>query len=240
MSVEWLPFLGRDLRAAVQAKWETKMGDIMRQTFVLATAMATAALCSLAISAVPALGFEFEFDSETSSSSVTTSSTALVIQLGTSGSVECSSIKLKASPVLGVSATLKARIEEPSVTCIYNDNAKLVSEQIEKFEPKCPIFLESEKLEELSATDFNEGLAELNCTLKIKTKGCNLTVGPTSPSREYEWGDTDLTLGHYESLLTLELKKVKYTISSGCGSSGTSGEFNVSIPIEHVIIPPVM
>jgi hypothetical protein len=113
----------------------------------------------------------------------------------------------------------------------------MVGEPISAFEPKCPIFLESEKLEELSATLFNEGLAELNCTLKITTKaGCKITVGPTSAVREYEWENTDLTTGDHESLLTLELKHVKYTISSGCGSNGTSGEFDVSIPIKQVIV----
>jgi hypothetical protein len=211
------------------------MGDIMRKIFVLA--MATAALCPLAISAEPALGFEF--DSETALPSLVSSSTPLVIQLGASGWVECSSIELKTSPALGPQTELKVKMEGESF-CSYEDNTKMVGELILSSgvePPKCPLVLESAKLEELSAKLFNEGLAELNCELKITTTaGCKITIEHGTFAREYEWDNLTTTLGNYESLLKLELKHLTYKISSGCGSNGTSGEFKVSLPVKHVIV----
>jgi hypothetical protein len=211
---------------------------------ILVSATVTAALCSLSISAAPALGFAFE--SETSSSTETTPSTDLVIQLGTSGSVECSTLKLKSSPAFGSSETLHVQIKEPT-GCIFNNNAKQVSETAAIISTgsgkNCPIELESEQLIELSETEFAEGFAEVGCHPQFKTTLNSCTVEleePTAHIREFEWYDTNDTLHHYESVLKLKLKKVKYTISSGCGSGGINGELHLTAPIKYVVVPPAM
>jgi hypothetical protein len=213
------------------------MGDMMRRIFV--PAMIAVALCSLTIAVAPALGQDSEFSSETSLASETTSSTAQVIRLGTSGWVECLKIKLKASPTLGVSTTLKVKVESYT-TCSYSHSLK--SEAITTIEPKCPIVLESEFLEELSVTEFGEGLAKFHCELKITgAAGCKIVVKePATALPEFAWTNTNTTSGHYESLLKLRLEKLGYTISSGCGSNGTNGEYDVSVPIEHVIVLPTL
>jgi hypothetical protein len=211
---------------------------MMRKILVPATI--AAALCSLSLSAAPALGFEFE--SETSSSTETTSSTDLVIQLGTSGSVECSPPKLESSPTLGSSDVLKVKIGEPS-GCFFNDNAKGKSEG-GTIKQSCPLILESTDLVEVSDTEFAEGRAEFVCKLKFETSGsptCTVKLEKTtSPIREFEWYDTNNTLHHYESVLMIELKGMEYKISSGCGSNGTNGQLDLTAPIKYVVVPPAM
>lgn len=206
----------------------------MRKIFVSATIMA--ALCSLAFSAAPALGLEFE--SETSSPSETSSSTAQIIQLGTSGWVECLKMSMTASPELGASKKLKAKLEKYT-TCSYNHNetAEVVSVS------NCLIVLESAALVELSEEEFAEGHVKLNCKLKIEhVGGCEIVIEePTTASREYAWTNIDATLGRYESLLQFRLEKLKYTIKgTGCGSNGSNGEYEGSIPIKYVTIFPAM
>lgn len=208
----------------------------MRKTFVTATV--TAAVCSLAISVAPALGQDSEFSSETLSTSETTSSTAQIFRVGTSGWVECAKIKLKSSPELGVSTTLKVKIESYT-TCSYNHS--LLSEVVTTIEPKCPVVLESELLEELSVTEFGEGLAKFHCTLKFFTSLCKVEFEEHLPALpEFAWTNTNTTAGHFESLLKMRMEKLTYKISSGCGSNGTNGEWDGSIPIEHVIVLPTL
>ena len=206
---------------------------------ILVSATVTAALCWLSLSAAPALGFEFE--SETSSPTNTTPSTDLVIQLGTSGSVECSTLKLESSPTLGSSDILHVKIQEPT-GCFFNDNAKGASEKV-KTTQSCPLILESTDLVEVSDTEFAEGLAEFVCKPKFENTAGTCTVElekTTVPIREYEWYDTNNTLHHYESVLKLELKNMKYKIKSGCGSNGTNGELDLTAPIKYVVVPPAM
>jgi hypothetical protein len=205
---------------------------MMRKIFVSATA--TAALCSLAISVAPALGLEFESEATFSE---TPSSTAQVIQLGTSGWVECFKMTMTASPALGASTKLKAKLEKYT-TCSYNHN--------EKGEPvtvsNCLIVLESADLVELSEEEFAEGHAKLNCNLKIThiVGVCEIKIEePTTALPEYAWTNINATLGHYESLIQFRLEKLKYTITgTGCGSSGINGEYEGSIPIKYVTIFP--
>jgi hypothetical protein len=210
----------------------SEMGGMMIKMFV--SAAVTAALCSLAISVAPAFGQDSEFASESATVTTTTSSTAQIIRLGTSGWVECPEITMKSSPTLGASTTLKLKIETYT-GCVYNHNLK--SEPTTP-ETKCPIVLESADLEELFANEFAEGLAKFHCTLKITgIGGCKIAIEePTTALPEYAWTNTDTTSGHYKSLLKLRLEKLQYSFSSGCGSSGTNGEWNGSIPIEHVIV----
>jgi hypothetical protein len=111
----------------------------------------------------------------------------------------------------------------------------------EEIKPECPILLESNVLEEISINEFAEGLARFNCTLKITTVGsCKIEIEEhTAPTSEFAWTNTNTTTGHYESLLKFRLDKLEYTISpSGCGSGGTNGEYDGSIPVEHVIVLP--
>jgi hypothetical protein len=114
-----------------------------------------------------------------------------------------------------------------------------------EIKPECPILLESEVLEEISVTEFAEGLARFDCEPKILTVGkCEIVIEehPT-PLPRFAWTNTDTTSGHYESLLKFRLEKLKYTISGplGCGDgSGTNGEYDGSIPIEHVIVLPTL
>ena len=206
---------------------------------ILVPATITAALCSLSLSAAPALGFEFE--SETSSSTETTSSTDLVIQLGTSGSVECSPPKLESSPTLGSSDELKVKILGLS-GCSFNDNAKGKNEP-GTIAQHCPLILESADLVEVSDTEFAEGRAEFICRPEFVNTAGTCTVKlekTTSPIREFEWYDTNDTLHHYESVLKIELKKMEYKIKSGCGSNGTNGELDLTAPIKYVVVPPAM
>jgi hypothetical protein len=214
----------------------SEMGDMMRKIFVSATAMAV--LCSSVISVAPALGLEFESDSATATE--TTSSTAQVIPLGTSRWVECLKITMKTSQEPVVSPQLKVKIETYT-TCSYSHNLK---SEVTTPSPKCPMVLESAALVELSEVEFAEGLAKLHCELKFKhTGGCEIVIKePTTALLEYAWTNTDTKFGNYESLLKLRLEKLQYTITgaTGCAASGTNGEYDGSIPIDHVIVPPTM
>lgn len=192
-------------------------------------------LCSLTIPAAPTLGFEFE--SETSSPSTTTSSTAQVIQLGASGWVECLKMEMTASPTAGALTKLKVKLEKYT-TCSYSHNMKSEIVTVSN----CLAVVESAALVELSEVEFAEGRAKLNCKIKIEHPGgCLITIEePTTALPEYAWEDINSTAGHWESLIKFRLENLKYTISSGCGTSGTNGEYLGSVPIDHVTIFPAM
>lgn len=215
----------------------------MRKIFASATI--TVALCSLAISAAPALGLEFEGET---GSSLTSSTTAQIIHLGTylgnSRWVECSKVKIKASPKAGAFTKLGTTLEEYP-TCSYNRELK--SESVETMDT-CTITLESADLVEFTEEEFGEGRAKFGCTLEfdnVSGKGCKIEIekpGATVP--EYLWTNLDGTPKHYESLIQLKLKNLEYKIeafgSGVCKSSGSgsNGEYDGSIPIRYVTIFP--
>lgn len=214
----------------------------MRKLFV--SAMAMAALCSLAISVAPALGLEFEGEVGLS---ITKSTTAQIIQLGTylgnSRWVECFKVEMKASVKAGASTKLATTLEEYE-TCIYNRELK---SEIVETGGACSITLESTDLVELTEEEFGEGRAKF-CKLEFASasgKGCEITIeGSTTAVPEYVWKNLDGTPKHYESLIQLKLKNLKYTIANlggtTCKSSGTgsNGEYEGSIPIRYVTIFP--
>lgn len=205
----------------------------MRKIFV--SAAVTAAICSLAISVTPALGLTHEFYGDTSSPTEATSSTAPVFQLGSSGWVECSKIKITADPTTVTEQKLKLKMEE-FTTCSYNHNQ--TSDPV-AVSPKCPIVMKSTNLAEEFTNEFSEGRAKLECNLHFTdaSKKCEIVMKePATVVPEFAWRNTDTTFGHYESLLLLRLEKLTYTISSACGSNGTNGEIDYSIPIVGVIV----
>ncbi len=203
----------------------------MRKTFVLA--FATTALCSLAISAGPAFGHEF--DGETSSP--TTTKTAQIIQLG-SNWVECDELETTASPASGLSSRLKIKWEK-FTGCSYNYG--LAGHPVIEIHKKCSVELTSTNLAEVFTNEFDEGRAKPECIFQIVTAKCKIVISePTAFLPEFEWRNTDLTSGHFESLLIFRLEKLSYTITeaegAGCGSSGTNGEYDGSMPIKGVIV----
>jgi hypothetical protein len=208
---------------------------------LLVSATVTAALCSLAISVAPALGQLSEFESESSSASEAPSTTAQVFRVGSSGWVECLKIKVKASPVFGPQTTLKVKLKSYT-SCSYSHG--MTSKPITNVPPECPIVLESNVLEEIGVNEFAEGLAKFHCNLKFITAGpCEIVIDETTTGAvpEFAWTNTNTTTGHYESLLKFRLEKLEYTITgTGCGSSGTNGEYVGSVPVEHVIVLPTL
>jgi hypothetical protein len=213
----------------------SEIGDMMKKIFVSATVMA--ALCSLAISVAPALGLEFEGET---GSSKTSSTTAQIIKLGTSGWVECLKVKMKASPKAGAFTKLSTTLEEYT-TCSYNHELK--SESVETADA-CTIALESADLVELTEEEFGEGRAKFTCTLEFEpvVGVCEVEIkGPTAAQPEYAWTNLDGTPGHYESLIHFRLENLKYTIKgTGCktSGSGSNGKYEGSIPIQYVTIFP--
>ena len=211
----------------------------MRKIFVSATI--TAALCSLAISVAPALGLEFEGET---GSSLTSSTTAQIIHLGTSRWVECSKVKIKASPKVGSFTKLSTTLEEYP-TCSYN--RELASESVETMDA-CTITLESADLVELTEEEFGEGHAKFGCILEfdnVSGKGCKIEIEkPGAAVPEYVWTNLDGTPKHYESLIQLKLKNLEYKIEAFGGGvckssgSGSNGEYDGSIPIRYVTIFP--
>jgi hypothetical protein len=202
----------------------------MKRIFVPVAVMAV--LCSLAISVAPALGHEFYGDL-TSPTEATT--TAPVFQVGSSGAVECSKIKMEVFPQIGPEQKLKLKMEE-FTGCFYNHNLK---DETMTVSPKCPIVLKSTALAEEFTNEFSEGRAKLECNLHFKGKGvCEIILKePATVLPEFAWRNTDTMSGHYESLLILRLEQLGYTITgSGCGSNGTNGEIDASVPVVGVIV----
>jgi hypothetical protein len=207
---------------------------MMRQLF--ASAAITAALCSLAISVAPALGYEFHGDRTTMVTAV--SHTTQIFQLGASDWVECTELEAKFTPELTGSPKLKLKLTYPPSTCVYNhpSESQIVSETHEN----CPVALKSTALKKAFGKEFDEGLLSLECNLRFKTRaGCEIAIKEhiTPLLSEFEWRDEDTVSGDYESHLLFRLEKMEYTVTGlGCGSSGTNGEYNGSIFLDGVIV----
>jgi hypothetical protein len=209
----------------------SEIGGIMRKIFVWAAV--TASLCSLAISVTPAFGHEF--DSETASVITTKSNTAQIFWFG-SNWVECLTVEMEATPALGLSSRLKIKLKEYT-GCVYNYSLK--SHLVTVISPNCVVELANAGLVEVSKNEFDGGLAKPECKFEIKTSACLILINkPTTTLPEFEWENTNTTSGHLESLLTFRLEKLEYTITGSpeCGSSGTAGEYDGSIPIDDMIV----
>ncbi len=205
----------------------------MRKLFV--SAAVTAAISSLAISVTPALGLTHEFYGDTNTPTESFSSTAPVFQLGSSGWVECSKIKTAYDPSTTTEVKFKLKMEE-FTTCSYNHNQTGDPVTVS---PKCPIVLQNTNLAEEFTNEFDEGRGKLDCNLHFvdASKKCEIIIKePATVVPEFAWRNTDTTYGHYESLLLLRLEKLTYTISSACGSNGTNGEIDYSVPIVGEIV----
>ena len=73
------------------------------------------------------------------------------------------------------------------------------------------------------------------------TAKCKIVISEaTAFLAQSKWRNTDLTSGHFESLLIFRLEKLSYTITeaegAGCGAGGTNGEYDGSMPIKGVIV----
>jgi hypothetical protein len=213
---------------------------MMRKIFVSATV--AAALCSLAISATPALGLEFESEGTYSKTSSTTEQT---IQLGTSGWLECAKMEMKTTDLtVGALTELEVQLEKYT-TCSYHN--KLEVESVSG--TTACITLESADLEEQVEEKFDKGRLTFGCTLKFKNvsgTGCQVEIFPARAALpEYEWINLDGTPKHYESLIHFKIETLEYAVKKigsaackGAGATGSDAEYDGSIPISYVTIFP--
>jgi hypothetical protein len=224
--------------AAIAMQLYSETGGMMRKIFV--SAAATATLCSLALSVTPALGFH-EFLGDRTSSETATSNTTQTFQLGPEDWVECAKFEIKYTPEIKLSSKLKVKLANYT-TCVYNHPSESLI--VQKSSTLCnTVTLKSSALKETFTNEFAEGLASQECNLQFETTSCIVEIKEPAPQRlltEFQWRNKDTIVGHYESLLLFRLEGMEYTIKTikgtGCGSSGTNGEYNGSIPLDGEII----
>jgi hypothetical protein len=202
----------------------------MRKAFISVAVLA--ALGASAISSATALGHEFFGDSPFALEA--TSSATQIFQLGSSDSLECGKLALTYSPSSGALPNLALTIKSYE-KCIFNH--PFVSEKATLSTSGCEWVLKSFPLKEVSTKVFNEGAANLECTLVFTTTHCQVKILKRTLLSEFQWENLNTVFGSYKSELLFQLTSVGYEITgTGCTSSGSGGEYRGSIPLPGVII----
>ncbi len=204
----------------------------MRKIFVSAV---MTVLCAPAISATPAVGHEFYGDSPFALEAI--SNATQTFQLGSTDSLECSKLALTYSPALGASSKLALVVNSygSAGKCIFNHSS--VSEGAMMGTTGCEFVLGSSMLKERFANNFIDGTLGLECTIGFETTSCGGRILKNSSLSEFGWENINTVLGLYDSELFFDLGGMHYEIvGTGCGSSGTSGEYHGSIQLEGVIV----
>ncbi|HEV3048379.1 MAG TPA: hypothetical protein VGY13_13585 [Solirubrobacteraceae bacterium] len=170
-----------------------------------------------------------EFDGSTASAQ-TAHSASMEFIIG-AGAVKCRNTEVEYTPSVGLFPKL-------TITIIKLEKCKLNGGEVGAGPNGCQFELSSSGLIEPNPGFFQDGSLGFKCSsaLGLETTHCGITIGSQTPLSLYEWENLPAA-SPSEGELTFRLSGIRYTVTgTGCGTSGSNGEYRGAIVLPHVII----
>jgi hypothetical protein len=188
---------------------------------------------AMATWASPAVAHEFFGDSPFRLAGL--SNVAQEFQLGSSDSLKCEKLEVEYSPASHSTQLALAIVKYEECKYTHSGTVESVGVGVNG----CEYLLKSTSLIETSANNFDEGTLGIECSavLAFETAHCGIQFPAQSPLSEFRWKNTNTASGLYASELFFRLSHITYKIiGTGCGSSGTNGEYHGTVELGGVIV----